>query len=440
MAAGKLSLRGRFDDLGTDGRPARLGIMGGTFDPIHVGHLRIAEEVREALGLDGVLFVPAGVPVFKKDQPVADGGVRLQEVSCALADNPFFDASPLEVQRKGDTYTIDTLRELRRLFPENVELVFIVGADAAESMGQWREAGRLTDFASVAVAMGRPDSEGEGRLRKSLAMLNADRLHFVPVSSLEVSSGDIRERLQQGRSVRYLTPLGTPGCPGRLAAGPDDWRGAPDPGSDEALSGEFLAARRAELQQRVGPKRFQHSLDVAATAEELAQIYGVDPRKARLAGLLHDWDKGYDDDGARARVHELGMEGQLDPSVVEGLPQVLHGHTAARALARDYPQIPDDVLQAIDRHTVGAVDMSPLDMVLNVADAIEPGRRFGELDELREAVGKVPLEELFFMVYGHWASLLMKRGRTVHPDTIRIFNSYAKRLKGGKKKKGMEKR
>ena len=438
MAAGKLSLRGRFDDLGADGRPARLGIMGGTFDPIHIGHLRIAEEVREALGLDGVLFVPAGVPVFKKDRPVADGMMRLQEVSCALAGNPFFDASPLEVQREGDTYTIDTLRELRGLWPENVELVFIVGADAAESMGLWREADRLTDYASVAVATGRPDSEGEGRLRESLAMLDPGRLHFVPVSSLEVSSGDIRERLQQGRSVRYLTPVGAGSA--RMATGPDDWRGAPEQDDGHALSDEFLAERRAELQQRVGPKRFRHSLDVSATAEQLARIYGVDPRKARLAGLLHDWDKGLDDEGARARVRELGMEGQLDPVVVEDLPQVLHGHTAARALAREFPQIPNDVLQAIDRHTVGAVDMSPLDMVLNVADAIEPGRQFGELDELRAAVGEVDLEELFFKVYAHWASLLMRRGRTVHPDTIRIFNSYAKRLKGGKTKKGKKNR
>lgn len=411
--------------------------MGGTFDPIHMGHLRMAEEVREALGLDGVLFVPAGVPVFKKDRPVTDGQVRLQEVSCALADNPFFDASPLEVMREGDTFTIDTLRELRRLLPQNVELVLIVGADAASSMDLWREADKLTDCASVAVAMGRPGSEGEEALRKKLSMLDGNRLHFIPVSSLEVSSGDIRERMGRGRSVRYLTPVGSPasGC-SRMQRGPREWRGGPQVGGDEALSEEFFAACRDRLQQRVGSKRFQHSLDVADTAEKLALIYGVDPRRARLAGLLHDWDKRFDDDGARARVRELGMEDELDPAVVEDLPQVLHGHTAARALAREFPQIPDDVLQAIDRHTVGAVDMSPLDMVLNVADAIEPGRCFGEIDKLRDAVGKVGLEELFFMVYGHWTSLLIGRGRPIHPDTMRIYNSYAKRLKGGKAKKG----
>lgn len=436
MADGRLSLRGRFDGLGRDGKPARLGIMGGTFDPIHAGHLRMAEEVRESLGLDGVLFVPAGVPVFKKGRPITDGRIRLEEVAWALADNPFFDASPIEVMREGDTYTIDTLRELRGLLPETVELVLIVGADAAESLSLWREADRLTDYASVAIATGRPSSDGEEQLRGKLAAFDGDKLHFVPVSSLDIASSDIRERLGQGRSVRYLTPLGAPGACGRGASGPVDWRGGAQTGGDEALSEEFMEARRAQLQQRVSPKRFQHSLDVAATAERLAEVYGVDPRKARLAGLLHDWDKGYDDEGVRARVRELGMEGELDPVVVEDLPQVLHGHTAARALAHEFPQIPDDVLQAIDRHTVGAVDMAPLDMVLNVADAIEPGRSFGKVEELREAVGEVGLEELFFMVYGHWASLLLKRGRTVHPDTIRIFNSYAKRLKSGKTKKG----
>ena len=100
----------RFDNLGADGAPVKLGLMGGTFDPIHNGHLRVAEEMREALELDAVLFIPTGLPVFKRDQHVTEGQVRFEQVRAAVADNPHFDASPIEVQRQGDTFTVDTLR------------------------------------------------------------------------------------------------------------------------------------------------------------------------------------------------------------------------------------------------------------------------------------------------------------------------------------------
>ena len=118
------------------------------------------------------------------------------------------------------------------------------------------------------------------------------------------------------------------------------------------------------------------------------------------------------------------MEDEVDPWVVENMPNVLHGETAARALARDFPEIPGDVLQAIDRHTTAAEDMTPLDMALYIADAIEPGRQFGRIDELRAAVGTGTLEELYFQTYEYWVFLLFERGKPLHPDTIRIWNSY----------------
>ncbi|MBQ9004155.1 MAG: bis(5'-nucleosyl)-tetraphosphatase (symmetrical) YqeK [Eggerthellaceae bacterium] len=196
------------------------------------------------------------------------------------------------------------------------------------------------------------------------------------------------------------------------------------PGDASALTKGFFKARKAELEGRVSPKRFKHCLGVSQACVQLAETYGLDVKKARLAGLLHDWDKGFDDAGARRRVYELGMEDEVDPWVVENMPNVLHGETAARALARDFPEIPGDVLRAIDRHTTAAETMGPLDMVLYVADAIEPGRKFGRIDELRAAVGKGMLDELSFQSYEYWVFLLFERGKPLHPDTIRFWNAY----------------
>ena len=167
----------------------------------------------------------------------------------------------------------------------------------------------------------------------------------------------------------------------------------------DPLGDEFHDEMLAELKDRVSPKRLKHILGVSDTAAMLARVYGCDERKARLAGLLHDWDKGLDDDQSRQRVRELGIEEQVGPWVVENMPQVLHGPTASVALAREHPDIPDDVIQAIYRHTTGALDMSDLDKVIYVADAIEPGRNFDGLEGLQDDVGRVTLDELFFEVY-----------------------------------------
>ena len=203
----------------------------------------------------------------------------------------------------------------------------------------------------------------------------------------------------------------------------------------DALSDKFYAKRERDLRKRLKPKRYQHVLGVAQTALDLARVYGVDERKAHLAGLLHDWDKCYDDEGIRKRVRDLGIE--VDPIVLSDIPQVLHGHTAAAALGRKYPEVPADVLQAIDRHTTGAVDMTDLDMVVYIADAIEPSRTYGQVDELRALVGEVGLEELFLKTYQHCFAMLVDRGKCMDPQTIVVWNHYAARApkaagKGGK--------
>ena len=193
----------------------------------------------------------------------------------------------------------------------------------------------------------------------------------------------------------------------------------------DVLSDEFYAARERDVQRRLKPKRFTHVMGVAQTALDLARVYGVDERKAHLAGLLHDWDKCYTDEGIRERAVNLGVE--VDPYVLQNMPQVLHGHTAAVALGREYPDLPADVLQAIDRHTTGAINMSDLDMVIYIADAIEPSRTYDGLDALREAAGKASLEELFLRTFQSSFKNLVERGMCMDPQTVYIWNHYVTR-------------
>lgn len=421
----------RFDDLGADGRARRLGVFGGTFDPVHAGHMMVAEQAREAFSLDAVLFVPAGTPVFKRGSQGADPQQRLEMCRAAVRGNVAFDVSAIEVERTGDTYTVDTLRILRAHYAANVELCFIIGADAAASLPTWRNADELASLATfVVVARGGDDSSC------ALPGLPFDA-RPLSVPRMDVSSSDIRARLREGRSVRYFMPpealsyafewglYRSPSKGEGFLEAPDDVSSA-DLGTSaddvalDVFSSAFYEARLAELRERVKPKRLRHILGVADTAARIAEVYGLDPATARLAGLLHDWDKGYDDEGIRARARELGIE--VDARVYYDMPRLLHGPTAAAALARRFSQIPADVLHAVACHTAGAVAMNDLDRAVFVADVIEPSRSFSGVDELRELVGEVSLERLFFTTFRHILAHLVDRGMQIHPITVDVWN------------------
>ncbi len=196
--------------------------------------------------------------------------------------------------------------------------------------------------------------------------------------------------------------------------------------SIDVLSDEYFEKMSKLAQSRVSEKRFKHMQGVADTAVLLARTYGVDTREARLAGILHDWDKGLRNSELRERVVELGLTGKIDEWVVYNLPQTLHGPTAARALSIEYPEIPKSVIDAIAKHTTASIEMSDLDKVLYVADAIEPGRTFDVVDRLRELIGVVSLDELYYEVYKFWIMAIIGHDNVVHPQTLDIWNELAK--------------
>jgi nicotinate-nucleotide adenylyltransferase len=205
-------------------RAARVGIYGGTFNPIHVGHLRAAEEVAEALGLERVLFVPSAQPPHKSpgpDDPIAPAADRLAWVRAAVASNPRFEVDALEVERGGSSFAVDTLRDIaKRTAPERP--VFIIGHDAFVDLGSWREPDALLRIANFAVTTRPPVARGS--LREWLPGVFEDSVEIAPdgrsgrhrsagtwirlleITLIDVSSSDIRSRLRKGRSVRYLIP------------------------------------------------------------------------------------------------------------------------------------------------------------------------------------------------------------------------------------------
>jgi len=176
----------------------------------------------------------------------------------------------------------------------------------------------------------------------------------------------------------------------------------------------------AALRARLGEAGAQHSERVAETAGDLASAYGLEPEPARLAGLLHDWDREQSSHALASAARDAGIElTEADVAV----PYLLHARTAAVSLEQSLPGLPPAVVQAVSRHTLGAPDMSELDMVVYLADMIEPARTFPGVEELRDAVGTVPLGELFALGYQHSLAHLVSARRRIHPDTVAVWNS-----------------
>jgi predicted HD superfamily hydrolase involved in NAD metabolism len=174
------------------------------------------------------------------------------------------------------------------------------------------------------------------------------------------------------------------------------------------------------VRERLGERGADHCVRVSATAVTLAGVYRVDVELARLAGLLHDWDR----DRPRGELIDAARgEGIEVTPTDEAVPYLLHARTGAAGVARAFPAIPPEVLQAIARHTVGAPEMTDLDQIVYLADMLEPARTYRGVDKLREAVGEVPLSELFALGYRVSVMHLLRTRRRIHPETVTVWNS-----------------
>ncbi len=183
----------------------RLGILGGTFDPVHQGHLILAEWARGELALESVLFVPAGLPWRKAERSIGAVEHRLAMLRLATADNSAFEVSTMEMERSGASYTADTLERLHEQRPGS-ELVFLLGQDALADLPNWRRPQRILELATLAVACrSGPESSALDEAERKLPGLSG-RLVWLAMPLIEVSASLIRERVRKGLSIRYLVP------------------------------------------------------------------------------------------------------------------------------------------------------------------------------------------------------------------------------------------
>ena len=184
----------------------RVGILGGTFDPIHVGHLMTAEAVRDEYHLDKVIFIPAAVPPHKQNQDVTEAMHRYVMTVLATCSNPNFEVSDIEMNRPRPSYTIDTIRELLERFGEDTEFYFITGADAIQEIHTWDRIEELLEMCHFIGASRQGCLPDVNQIKASFGELGKRKIHRLETPELEISSTDIRNRIKKGYSIKYIVP------------------------------------------------------------------------------------------------------------------------------------------------------------------------------------------------------------------------------------------
>lgn len=183
----------------------KIGVLGGTFDPIHHGHLAAAEEARVKLGLDKVLFVVASIPPHKQNEPVTPAPHRLAMVELALASNPYFEISRIDMERPGPSYTVDTVSLLQKELGTEVEIYFIMGLDSLWQLPTWKDPQRLIQLSRL-VAVNRPGYEVDlGELEEKVPGIS-QRTQIMATPEVDVSASDLQERVRDGLPIKYQVP------------------------------------------------------------------------------------------------------------------------------------------------------------------------------------------------------------------------------------------
>lgn len=343
-------------------RIRKLAIMGGTFDPIHMGHLVTAEEVRHEFQVDEVLFVPTGHPPHKSNINMTTCEHRYLMTVLATAANPYFKVSRIEIEREGVTYTIDTIKELKRIYGNEVQLYFITGADAVHKILSWKESRELLQICDF-VAVTRPGYNKE-ELIEQIEELNKQyktNIHFLEVPALAISSSDIRRRLNAMKPIKYLVPQEVENYIKKHELYNYQIR-LTDKEKEEMY--QYVASK-------LSPKRYAHTRGVVEMALEYAKLNGLDYDETFIAALFHDIAKELSSEESLALCEKYHIE--LDEYERKHI-YLAHGKVGAAILERDWGISKPSILNGIKYHTLGRLNMTDLEKVIYLADMTEEGR------------------------------------------------------------------
>jgi len=393
----------------------KLGILGGSFNPIHLGHIFLADKVLSALKLDRVIFIPTYRSPFKLETNGMGASVndRLDMLTAALSGDSRFGIDNCEIRREGISYTIDTLEDfVTRYMPEG-KPVLIVGDDVAEDFPKWRESEKILEIADIAVAF-----------RNSSAGIEYPFPHILINNDvINISSQTVRQKIKEDSDWRSLVPSGV-----RVIIEDRHLYGN--------LNGFRLEAHRynkdctqaviqrieTAAQETLSAERYLHSRNTALAASDMCRRFGLDPLAGYLAGIAHDLAKQLDN---KQILKIIKSDKQEISALEKGKPNLLHGKAAAVLLRERFCIHNEEVLEAVASHTSGNENMRPLAKIVYIADKTESSRVIDPA--LRKMCKEADLDSILLAVLEKTITKLRAKELDLSEDTLKLLNKIKER-------------
>ncbi len=383
----------------------RIGIFGGTFNPPHPGHKHLAEEIKVKAKLDKIIIIPACTPPHKVSKDLADSAHRIKMCELLFNDD-FYEISDIEIKRQGKSYTVDTVTELKEIYPED-ELFLIIGADMLMCFDRWYRYEEILSQVTLCVAV--RDNEVKtadlSDFAKNALGLDGNKGEII-ISDVEpwiCSSTAVRDYLAEsygsGRKV--------------LTAEVSDYIRL-----NLLYDSPFMHYKRL-LRERLDDYRFIHSLNVAESAACLARQYGADEEKAYLAGLLHDIMKNENNADMLKMIKKGGI---ILSRTEKANPKLWHAMAGAVCLKEKLGITDSEILSSVRYHTTGKAGMSLFDKIIYVADYISEERNYPDVDVMRRLSLKKGLDEACLYSLQYTLKTLSVKETVIHPDSLDFYN------------------
>jgi len=393
-------------------------ILGGSFNPIHIGHLFLADSALAKLGYDRIIFVPAFQSPLKDSPQGSSPKDRLDMLSASIAGDPRMTVDDCELSREGISYTIDTIKEIISRYQIEGKPGLIIGDDLAPAFSKWKSAEEIAKLTDIIIAR-RLDSE-------------ADTAAFpYPHKTLDnelinVASEQIRKKISSCEAWRYLVPPGAR-CiiEDRALYGFSKASGEGKAAGENSVLSETIVCIENDARACLNAERFKHSRNTALLSWDLCRRFGFDSQKGYLAGIAHDICKELDE----SEVTRLARQDSGGISKLEQKkPGLLHARAAAVYVNKKYGVKDKDILEAIRYHTTGVHDMGPIAKIVYIADKIEMSRK-GIDPVLRKMSRESDLDTLFTEVLSDTVTFLKSRHLDISYGTRRLLAAMQKKNK-----------
>ena len=394
----------------------RIAVFGGSFNPIHMGHLVLADAAISELGYDRVVLVPAYRSPFKLAVLGMEDSTRnrLEMIAASIAGDPRLTLDDCEMRRGGISFTADTLADITRRYAPDGKPGLIIGDDLVGDFPEWHRSGEILSMADIIVA--RRMRSDKPRVSFPCAWINND--------VMEVSSGMIRERIARNGSWRYLVPAaarsiiegrGLYGC--TQASEADGFTGTWPGGRP---SKNIIARVEEAARESLGFDRFLHSRNTALLAWDLCRRFSLNPALGYLAGIAHDLAKPLND---RAQIRLAKNYGKEITPLHKEKPSLLHGRASAVLLKEYFGVHNEEVLEAVAVHTWGSGNMGELAKVVYIADKMEVSREKVEPALRKLVFAGDDLDEIFVRVLERTVSSLRSKKLKLSEETLGLLDN-----------------